>query len=47
MIAVLIALAGLATWGTIATFVVVARDGYGRIPARDPWHPGPWEPWVA
>lgn len=47
MLAVVLALAALATWGTIATFVVVARDGYGRVPTRDAWETPPRErhPW--
>lgn len=32
MIALLIALAGLAAWASIATATVVARDGYRPIP---------------
>jgi len=32
MIALLIALAGLAAWSVLATATVVARDGYRPIP---------------
>jgi hypothetical protein len=32
MIAAVLALAGLALWGAAATIVVVARDGYRRVP---------------
>jgi len=32
MIAVVIALAAIAAWGTLATVVVVARDGLRPIP---------------
>ncbi len=38
MIALVIALAGLALCGSIATAVVVARDGYRPIPTRA-WPP--------
>ncbi len=32
MIAVLVALAGLSAWAVLASFAVVARDGYRRVP---------------
>jgi hypothetical protein len=32
MIAVLISLAALALWASVSTVVVVARDGYRRVP---------------
>ncbi len=32
MIATLLALSGLSAWAILATVVVVARDGYRRIP---------------
>lgn len=32
MIAALIALAALALWASLSTIVVVARDGYRRVP---------------
>ncbi len=31
---VLIALAALALWGSLATVVMVARDGYRAVPTR-------------
>jgi hypothetical protein len=32
MIVALLSLSGLALWASIATVVVVARDGYRRVP---------------
>ncbi len=32
---VLLALAGLALWASVATVVVIARDGYRAIPTVD------------
>lgn len=32
MIALLVSLAALSAWAIIATFVVVARDGYRAVP---------------
>ncbi len=32
---VILALAGLALWGSLATVVVVARDGYRAVPTVD------------
>ena len=34
MIALVTSLAGLAAWAVLATVELVARDGYGPIPAR-------------
>ena len=34
MIATLLPLAAISVWGILATAVVVARDGYRRIPCR-------------
>ncbi len=35
MMALMIALAAIALWGMLATFELVARDGYGRVPTRE------------
>lgn len=35
MIITLVSLAALALWGSLATVVVVARDGYRRIPTAE------------
>jgi hypothetical protein len=35
MIIALVSLAALALWGSLATVVVVSRDGYRRIPAAE------------
>jgi hypothetical protein len=33
-IAILVALTGLAAWGTVATVLVASRDGYRQVPAQ-------------
>ncbi len=35
MMATLLPLAAISAWGILATLVVVARDGYRRIPTLD------------
>lgn len=35
MIVVVLSLAAIAAWATVATVVAVATDGYGRVPTRD------------